>query len=553
MFRLRHDIALLPLCLGALMFGCAENEAVAPKPRSETSAISASADALSQARSDSLAQGLAIALGDSAVRIRLRDDLRDSPFPLHAIQLGSYLRGEDGMPLAGKAASGLGIGRDAFVSLAESGRELELVMPRILDRVSWDGGEDLEVTATQSTFGERIAARHVSETGFAIKGRPTEVKTIAYSPQPYVIARPAEQKFPAGAERLRAQSPKHAWNTVSTPSEERALMRERGRQAVAAGASLSNSALLVHSAPTMIIQCGDPGAPPDCDSPPPPPPSPPGVGGGGSTLPSAMTKTYCYTVTATSDRDNDRIRDDCEAELASRLAPLLNIGNDDWVPGRQPYWAASRSPDRPDNVQIIYALSYLRDGGFALFGYTDSHEGDSEFIILEVINSTGSTWGIIQATLSAHFNAEMPPYPACYGNLAHYCGTDSYYWDDLDYPQGPYPRIWSSLGKHANYRNRAACESGADLQDSCGGDYIGVQIPAPATRNLGNFYNVPATSRSAATWLANCTRWAGATYLYGYFRTGQECFWQDDRFSGWDPLRQDAVTPYKRLFEIFGF
>jgi hypothetical protein len=190
-------------------------------------------------------------------------------------------------------------------------------------------------------------------------------------------------------------------------------------------------------------------------------------------------------------------------------------------------------------------------GGYAIDFYQDAHEGDSEFIILEVINSTGSTWGIIGATLSAHFDAEMD---VCYWlNGARYCGTDSYYWDDLDYPQGPFPRIWSALGKHANYRNRAACEAGADLQDSCGGDFVGVQIPAPASRNLGNYYNVPALSRNVATQLANCTLWGGLTYVYGYFRTGQECFWRDDRFSGWDPLRQDDVTPYRRIFEIFGF
>jgi len=331
-------------------------------------------------------------------------------------------------------------------------------------------------------------------------------------------------------------------------------MRENGRRAVAAMKLQSSSTLAAPDAPSMlIIPCGDPGAPPSCDPPPPPPPPIPGVGGGGATLPSIMTKSYCYTVTTTTDRDNDRIRDDCEAELASRLAPLLNIGNDDWVPARQPYWAASRHPDRPDNVQIFYALAYLRDGGFFFTAYLDAHEGDSEFIVLEVINATGSRWGTIEATLSVHFSAELPEY--CFAIYGKYCGTDTYYWDDLDYPQGPFPRIWSSLAKHANYRNRAACESGASLQDSCGGDYVGVQIPAPASRNLGNFFNVAPVLRNPSTQLLSCTNWVGLTFVYGYFRTGQECFWDlnNDRFSGWDPLRPDAgVTPYWRMFQVFG-
>jgi hypothetical protein len=301
----------------------------------------------------------------------------------------------------------------------------------------------------------------------------------------------------------------------------------------------------------LIVACGDPGAPPDCDEPPPPPPPPPGVGGGGATLNAAMTKTFCYTVNATTDRDNDQIRDDCEASLAASLAPLLNIGNNDLFPARQPYWAISRNPDRPDNVQIFYALSYLRDGGYGPF-YSDSHEGDSEFIILEVINTTGSTWGIIGATLSAHFSAEQD---VCYLVTGDYCGTDSYYWDDLDYPQGPFPRIWSALLKHANYRNRAACESASMLIESCSGDYIGTQIPAPIARNLGNYYNVPPLSRNPATQLVRCPTWEGPASMYGYARTGVECFWDvtSDRFSGWDPNRPDAgVTPYWRIFQIFG-
>jgi hypothetical protein len=549
MSSVRQCSALLPVCL-AFVFGCTERSAIAPTTPSAATTIANPIEAAAQARSDSLARGLAIALTDADIRLRLRNDLRDSPFLLHALPLGTYLSGAEGMSLAAKAGAALGIGSDAFIRLAESGKALELVMPRVLDRVSWTGGEDIDVTATQINFADRVIGRRMSEAGFDSRGSPTVVNTFRYSARPYLIARPATQEFPADPEQVRSEAPKHTWNTVSTPEEERSLMSERGRRRVQReGRGGSN--LVAPTVPSFIIACGDPGAPPDCDPPPPPPPPPPSVGGGGATLPSYMTKSYCYAVTPATDFDNDQIRDDCEAELALRLAPQLNIGNDDWVPARQPYWAAARHVFRPDNVQIIYALSYLRDGGFAFDFYHDAHEGDSEFIILEVINSTGSTWGIIEATLSAHFDAEQDTCYYATGN--QYCGLDSYYWDDLDYPLGPFPRIWSSLGKHANYRNRAACESGADLQDSCSGDFVGVQILAASSRNLGNYYHVPVATRTSATWRQNCTLWTGSTYVYGYFRTAQECFWTDDRFSGWDPLRPDAVTPYKRIFEIFGF
>lgn len=496
-----------------------------------------------------------MALDDAGLRARLRDDLRDSPFPLHALHLESYLRGTAGSPIAAKAAAALGVGVDAFITMMKSGTDLELVMPRPLDRVSWNGDATLDVTATALKYNERRHAGRVSEPGYSVGGHPGTVNTFVYSSRPYVIARPAENKFPADAEALRMAAPTHAGLTVTTPAEERALMRVHGRARVAAekAAGLaSNGISAVDLAPSMIIQCGDPGAPPDCDTPPPSPP-PAAVGGGGATLSSTMTKNYCYGVTtplnATTDRDNDRIADNCEAQLASRLAPLLNIGNWDNVPARQPYWAAARHPDRPDNVQIIYALAYLADGGYDIWGH--GHEGDSEFIILEVKNVSGSKWGTIEATLSAHFNSEEYLYPGS----GIYTGLDSYYWDDLDYPQGPFPRIWSALDKHANYRNRAACESGEWMQDSCGGDYFGTQIPAPDSRNLGNYFHVPPGTESAATERIDCTQWLGASSMYYHYRTGQECFWllSNDRFAGWVPEKPDVVTPYWRIFQIFGF
>jgi hypothetical protein len=143
-----------------------------------------------------------------------------------------------------------------------------------------------------------------------------------------------------------------------------------------------------------------------------------------------MTTAYCYgyssPLNGTNDQDNDRIRDDCEVAIASALSPLLNIGNGDDSKWRQSYWSASRHPDRDGNIQIIYAIGYLDDGGDPLTGF-GGHFGDSEFIILEVANPTTSVWGVYYATLSAHFNY-------------WYDDTSTYYWDDLEYPGGAFPR-----------------------------------------------------------------------------------------------------------------
>ena len=541
---------LAPMILGALALGCGDNKVVDPASRSiNLEGSNIPAVKAGEANTDALAKGLAYALGDDATRTRVRDDLRDSPYRAHAIHLASYLRGTSGSAVAAKAAAGLGVGVAEFVKMAESTPNLELVMPRPLDRTTWEGGADIDVTASPITLKQRKEAKRVSERGYDVRGNAKEVVTLRYSPGAYMIVRPAELDYPADPEAVRAAAPRQDRNTVTTPAEEREVMLQRGiERAARENAAIATAGSIVRVGPaTAMVMLPPPDGGGGSYTPP-----PPTVGGGGATLASYMTKSYCYgyavPLDSYSDRDHDLVRDDCEAALAQRLAPLLNIGDWEFVPARQPYWSLSRHPLRPDNIQIIYALSYLEDDGYLIWG--GGHSGDSEFIILEVKNTSGSNWGTILATLSAHFGAEEGVAPQ------YQPGADSYYWDDLDYPQGPFPRIWSALGKHANYRNRAACEAGAWLQDSCGGPYIGTQIYAPASHNLGNYYHQPIGNRMTSSQLVDCTQREGPTWDAKYLdRSGTECFWllTNDRFSGWNPIKPDAVTPYRRIFQIFGF
>ena len=545
----------MAVCLSLLAVACTEKGAVDPSPH-PIGVPSAAAPAVraGEEKTDSLARGLALAMGHASIRALVRDVLRDSPFRLHAIHLASFLRGREGGVIAAKAASALGITLDAYMSMAESVPNLELVMPRTLDRVEWDGVAEIDVTAAAATLRERKAAGRVSERGYDVNGNAKAVTTLRYSARPYIIVRPAELDFPAEPEGVRAAASKQARNTVSTPAEERATMRLSGRERVArerataltgqSGITFDGSLRMTYPLPgcqTDPEGCSGGGSTP-----------PPSIGGGGATLSAEMTKSYCYGVSpalnATTDRDSDRIHDACEAALASRLAPLLNIGIVEGYGQRRPHWAASRHPDRPDNVQIIYALAYLRDGGAS--GGIEAHDGDSEFIILEIKNAGGSKWGVWEATLSAHFGADEN-YPA-----EQQYGADTYYWDDLEFPGVPYPRIWVGLDKHANFRNRAACESnGFFRSDSCHDSYYGTQIPAPAFRNLGNYYHVPRGSENILTQLLDCVPYEGTSPVYGRERSGDECFWRlsTERFSGWNPAKPDAVTPYRRIFFIFGF
>ena len=507
---LYRAVRIMPISFGILVLGCGENRAVNPTSRNvEASVVAPDASIQSaQARGDSLARGLALALGDPAVRMRLRDDLRDSPFRFHAIHLRSYLGGTSGQVLAAKAADALGIAVAAFLTISDSVANLELVLPRPLDRISWEGSSEIDIAAVSMTLRERQESRRVAESGYDVGGNAKSVTTVRYSRRPYMILRPAEYMLPANPEGLRLAAPRHVRNTITTSADERAYMRRRGRETVA------REKLVISATPsgvaslalTMLTPPGcDPEADPLCcpewaDYCPEDPPDgggPPGsdVGGGGATLPPEMTQYYCYGLTSpldgTNDRDNDRIRDDCELAIASSLAPLLNIGHLENWGARQPYWSVSRHPDRDYNIQIIYALAYLDDGGDYSTG-SGSHVGDSEFIILEVANSgTGSIWGVRYATLSAHFQWEF------------HDDTSTYYWDDLEYPSGASPRIWASLAKHGNYRNRAACEG--SFFATCHDDYSGFSIPVTSSHNLGNYFHVPESSRDLATQLANCT------------------------------------------------
>lgn len=552
-----RQVMLLPTF--ALALGCVENTVLAPAPvPSSIAATHIVLDLSGDATVDSVAKGLALALQDENLRTQLRDDLRDSPFRNHALHLPSYLRGARGRELAKRAAATLGITLGDFHRISSADENLELVLPRLLDRVYWDGSANIDVVATNTTVTQARDQRRVVENGYDLAGNVVTRSMIQYSRRPYLLVRRGDRFYPFDTEALRTAAPRKDRATVSTPTEERARLRSRGRENVAREAALSlNTASGIFATsflttvstsstvqdpdcpPFSVIECLDEGSGGT---------GPEGVGGGGATLPPQMTLEYCFGVSsslnASNDTDSDGILDACELEIASQFAPLLNLGQDDERQARQSYWSMSRHPDRPDQVQIIYAIGYVMDGGHFNFNW-EWHEGDSEFIILEVANpSLGSLWGIKYATLSAHFGTGQFDY------------TSTYYHDDLQYPGGAYPRIWASLNKHANYRSKEVCAYGGYWTDSCAGNYSGTRISSSASRNLGNYYHRPPATRSTLTQLLNRTTWEGPVYTYGTYRVGEEYMWDEPattRFSGWHPLKPHDVTPYWEIFKLFAF
>jgi len=544
-FSLHSVVCLAASVIGAI--ACSENaDIVGPRGTLET------LPGRAEEAADSLARGVALAISDQSVRLMLRDDLRDSPFPAHAIHLWSYLHGSRGSLLAERAAQALGIPVTAFYQLETTVPRLELVIPRSMDRIKWQGGTEINVIATAVALSTRVQQRRGSERGYDLFGNRVVIPTLTYSAKSYIIIRPYEFKYPANPEAERIRAARGNGLTVTTPREERQLLLTRGEENVAritAAEANPGTPIAVSVSPKAAS------APPGCDPEqdpnccpewadyctPDPGQGPLPVGNGGATLPPEKTYYYCMGVTSTltteSDRDNDEIQDDCEVDIANSLKPIINLSINDEAPGMQTYWSASRHPDRPYAIQIIYALSYFDDAGDPTFHFT-AHHGDSEWIILEVQNSTTSIWGVVYATLSAHYGAEND-------------ATATYYWDDLEWPNGAHPRIWSSWNKHANYRSREVCgwgPGGIEAEDGCEGDYIGWFVAVYPERNLGNYFNRPEGVRTTATQLVNIT-------TSEYPRTGNERYWDDtDTFGGWYPVREPgAATPYRTIFETFRF
>lgn len=504
-------------------------------------------NAQSDAAIDSLAFALSVGLSNREIRQRVREDLRDSPFEHHRIHFRSYFNSSRGELLRTKLKTSSESSSRNVALLLERLPELELVIPKSLDRVEWQGGEDLRVWGIARSIADQIREVGLPQRGYRPGGVPITFVPDAYSTQKLIVLRPVSVLFPPDAEQVRGASPIHTRTSVSTFAEERRAQRKLGKAARRSNFAGPRGALGL--SPRFVLgscspEGGDPYCCPDtadyCEQPPSSGPWP--VANGGTTLSPEKGQYYCYGVTPAiqpgEDIDADGIRDDCEFEIAAAFAPLLNLSVDDQGRGHSPYWSVTKNPDRPWNVLIMYALSYYEDPGDFMWGVY-WHHGDSEFIILEVQNSTTSIWGVVGATLSAHWQD------------GGFDATASYYYDDLEFPGVSYPRIWSSINKHANYRSREVCgwgPGGIAFWDSCEGDYQGFRVSVQPDRNLGNYFNRPPGNRDATNIRRDCT----TSLVPG--RTGTECFWTDTlHFSGWNPEKEPSATPYAKILKFYGF
>jgi hypothetical protein len=248
-----------------------------------------------------------------------------------------------------------------------------------------------------------------------------------------------------------------------------------------------------------------------------------------------------------ADSDRDGLSDSCELAAARSMAPLLMVrsGGCNWdtatATGRigGGYLHAVQRAD--SMIRVAYLPAYFRDcgwhGGWCQIPWIDCspHDGDSEFIAVELVPSDDGVFEVTGLFLSAH----------CFGRSSRSCRW--YRGADLERFRwhGTSPVIWVAEGRHANYRSWSECERGHHFLDRCSQHDMSYHFPVDPRRNVG--------SRSHPFADGGCV-YGRELAAHAVDPDAQECFWRADvPFRGWQ-ADGAGVTPYDRyLREVAGF
>lgn len=261
-------------------------------------------------------------------------------------------------------------------------------------------------------------------------------------------------------------------------------------------------------------------------------PEGPRPGGGASTnVPNyvGLTIEQCQSGT---DSDGDGLTDHCEKTVAQAFAPLMRVHPSDDVT-RDEYYAVT--PSTGNRILVFYAFGYHRDHGRAgLY----AHNGDSEFVIVEVAAQSDPTWYMTEIFLSSHLGEG--------GGADH---SDRFDATELDSHNGR-PIVWVAKNKHANYKSKAACDGGGagwGLFEHCGKSVL-ESFRVFDDGNLGQSENDnPGTGLRM---MNNCVRSRSRPNVPRI-----ECYWiEGRRFYGWQSRREDngSGAYYDKLAQ-FGF
>jgi hypothetical protein len=251
----------------------------------------------------------------------------------------------------------------------------------------------------------------------------------------------------------------------------------------------------------------------------------------------------CINPPAGDDDDEDQVSNECEQALAAGFAPGLQVSSVDgiWEPGRQllggEYYFAVRSytsQSGQDRMRIAYLPAYYKDMGDIATG-ASSHDGDSEFIIIDV-TYIAQRWYFLQAFLSAHCGADN-------GVDCQWWGAS--YWDSdgrwVNSHLGA-PVIWVSEDKHANYYSLGKCRTGSYGFDYCNANDTFTRFPVTPGFNIGDIKHPLVgfvEGRRGSPYPS-----PGAT----------ESMWDQSRqFYGWQATRRGGSLAYGEILWNFGF
>jgi hypothetical protein len=144
----RNTRSLVRLALVALAtVACSDSVKPITAPAS-ASMDRARADALSSADAERAALArigkvVAMSLGEKSARQQLKNRMRASPFKEHKLELGAYVRSEEGRQSLSRVAGGRA--SDDLLTLLEQVRPLEFYMPVRTHRETWVGDEEVLV------------------------------------------------------------------------------------------------------------------------------------------------------------------------------------------------------------------------------------------------------------------------------------------------------------------------------------------------------------------------------------------------------------------------
>ncbi|MEJ7760581.1 MAG: hypothetical protein WKF55_13440 [Gemmatimonadaceae bacterium] len=490
--------------IGILAFsGCSNAESTAPSSRDRQPLTSIATTEVDTSL-NAILKGVALALRTTSVRQQLLADLRDTPFPRHKIHLQSYLRGARGAAIVEAAALGLAVTPQHLLMQLAALPTLEFSMSRSIDRVRWTGTDDVLVVGSVSTLHDILRTGRLA--GYNTRGEPITVPVMgAFEPAPQLHVLKAQSDFGSDPERARSQAPRRMGSTISTRNEEFFTVQN-------------------DCGPEAVIECPTEGT---------------GAGGfvaTGYQLDPAFSWDNCVTNSTGPDRDMDQIKDDCEHAVALTFRPYLKVMSNDNNLSREPHWSVTRSFEFPRTFRIFYALAYREDGGSPAFGQGGSHNGDSEFIIVEVREESAARYQMTRGTLSAHD-----------GECCGVDGTGTWTSADFQFRSGEgrgRPIVWVAEDKHANYKTENQCDKGANWLDNCDNPASGYQTSeVRSDDNIGNLAN----------FMLDCVP-SRDPYRGDYDPNLLECFITTlHKFVGWRELDGGAAAAYITKLSNWGF